>query len=110
MGQQGLLCFEMLSDERLQELHLAALRLLLAISGGGDHGGNDDVQDILLAQLTSAPNEMAAKAMRRMLRTSVEDLKVLRKAMEDGAVTAATAAVTAATTAITAPTAGRCIQ
>ena len=50
MVSQGwaMLCFEMLVADELHDLHLTALRLLLAMTGGG----STDVQDTILFQLT----------------------------------------------------------
>jgi len=80
MVSQGwaMLCFEILVAEELKDLHLTALRLLLAMTGGG----NIDVQDIILYQLTDVdwcPHEIFAASCRKLLRKCVQDLKVRRK-------------------------------
>jgi hypothetical protein len=84
----GLLCFELLAMDSLGNLHLAALQLLLALTGGG----NLDVQDGLLAQLQDiqlCPTELCAASFRRLLTLAQTDLKFLRedpftKREEDG--------------------------
>lgn len=79
----GLLCFRVLSMEALPALHLPALRLLLALTGGG----NLDVQDELLRTLDDTkicPNEICATNFRRLLRNSVADLKLQRKSKHSG--------------------------
>lgn len=76
----GLLCFQILGMETLPTLHLPALRLLLALTGGG----NTDVQDELLRSLDDpeiCPNEICATNFRRLLRSSISDLKLQRKAL-----------------------------
>lgn len=80
MVSQGwaLLCFEMLASEELEDLHLTALRLLLAMTGGG----NLDAQNDICSQVTdmeTCPQEIMAAAFRKLLRNCVADLKSARK-------------------------------
>jgi hypothetical protein len=83
MVTQGwaILALEVLNAEELSELHLTCLRLLMALTGGG----NVDVQDTLFEQITDLsvnPVELLSGACRRLLRLSVQDLKTQRKAVE----------------------------
>jgi hypothetical protein len=77
MVSQGwaLLCFEVLCAEELHDLHLTCLRLLLAMTGGG----NTDVQDAIYHQVIETPVEQLGFACRRLLRAAITDLKVSRK-------------------------------
>lgn len=85
MVEQGwaMLCFEVLCAEELHELHMACVRLLLAMTGGG----NKDVQNAIFAQVVETPLELLGLACRRLLRASIGDLKTMRKvaaAQSDG--------------------------
>ena len=75
----GLLCLKILDQEVFAPLHLCSLRLLLAITGGGQRQGNIDAQNVLLSQISVTPREICAGAMRRLLRESINDLKLQRK-------------------------------
>jgi hypothetical protein len=77
----GLMAWKFLAVPKLKKLHLSMLRLLLALTGGC----TSDVQDELCSQLSDigqCPKEIMALACRRLIRNSIEDLKMQRKAAE----------------------------
>jgi hypothetical protein len=73
----GIMCFRIIGMERLSDLHLPALRLLLALTGGG----NTRVQDEMMTQLQDAPEELCAASLRRMLHTAADAIKKHQKLM-----------------------------
>jgi hypothetical protein len=77
MVEEGwaLLCFEILHDVDLRKLHLTALRLLLALTGGGNRHVQDKLLEQLMDQSGQCPVEIYASTFRRMLREGVNDLK-----------------------------------
>lgn len=78
----GLLCFRVLGMHELPSVHLPAIRLLLAMTGGA----SSETQDALLYQLqdlSKCPNELCCSVFRQMLRWSLDDLKTWKRAVRD---------------------------
>ena len=74
----GLLCWNILAEDRFASVHLAAVRLLQTMLGGG----NFDVQTTILNDLTDktkCERELLGSSCRRLFRAATDELRSIRK-------------------------------